>query len=73
MLTDVVLAGGMNGHELAQEAARRTPVIKVLYMSGYTDDAIMHRGRLDANAELLQKPFRNADLARALRRVLDRP
>ncbi len=43
----------------------------MLYMSGYTEDAILHHGRLDANAKLLQKPFRKADLARAVRKVLD--
>jgi hypothetical protein len=42
-------------------------------MSGYTEDAIVHHGRLAADAELLQKPFRRADLARAVRRALDRP
>jgi len=58
---------------LATEVERRTPGIKVLYMSGYTEDAIMHHGRLDADAELLQKPFRRADLAQAVRKVLDGP
>ncbi len=66
-----MLAGGMNGRELAAEAEQCAPGIPVLYMSGYTEDAIMHHGRLDAGAELLQKPFRRADLARALRKVLD--
>ena len=73
LLTDVVLPGGMNGRELATEIERRAPGIPVLYMSGYTEDAIMHHGRLDADAELLQKPFRRADLARAVRKVLDDP
>ncbi len=58
---------------MATEVERRTPGIKVLYMSGYTEDAIMHHGRLDADAELLQKPFRRADLAQAVRKVLDGP
>ena len=71
LLTDVVLPGGMNGRELAAEVERRAPGIRVLYMSGYTENAIMHHGRLDADAELLQKPFRRADLARAVRKVLD--
>ena len=71
LLTDVMLAGGMNGRELATEAERRAPGIPVLYMSGYTEDAIVHHGRLDADAELLPKPFRRADLARAVRKVLD--
>ncbi len=44
-----------------------------IFMSGYTEDAIMHHGRLDADAELLQKPFRRADLARTVRKVLDGP
>ncbi len=73
LLTDVVLPGGMNGRELAPEVERRAPGISVLYMSGYTEDAIAHHGRLEADAELLQKPFRRADLARAVRRVLDNP
>ncbi len=73
LLTDVVMPGGMNGRELAEAASLRAPGIKVLYMSGYTEDAIMHHGRLDADAELLQKPFRKADLARAVRKVLDGP
>ena len=47
------------------------PALKVLYMSGYTDDAVLHHGELDENARLLQKPFRKADLARAVREVLD--
>jgi CheY-like chemotaxis protein len=73
LLTDVVLPGGMNGRELATEAERRAPGLQVLFMSGYTEDAIVHHGRLDADAELLQKPFRRADLARAVRSVLDGP
>ncbi len=73
LLTDVMLAGGMNGRELAAEAEQCAPGLPVLYMSGYTADAIMHHGRLDADAELLQKPFRRADLAQAVRKVLDGP
>ncbi len=71
LLTDVVMPGGMNGCELAVEVERRIPGIKVLYISGYPEDAIIHNGRLDADAELLQKPFRRADLAQAARRALD--
>ncbi len=73
LLTDIVLPGGMNGRELAAEVGRRAPGIPVLYMSGYTENAIAHHGRLDGDAELLQKPFRRADLARAVRKVLDGP
>ncbi len=71
LLTDVMLPGGMNGRVLATEVVRRHPEIKVLYMSGYTENAIAHHGRLDSDAELLQKPFRRTDLARAVRKVLD--
>ena len=73
LLTDLVLTGGMNGRQLAAEAKRRDSDIKVLYMSGYTEDAILHHGRLDAQAELLAKPFSSADLAQAVRKVLDDP
>ncbi len=73
LLTDVVMPGGMNGRELAVQVARRAPGIQVPYMSGYTENAILHHGRLDADAKLLQKPFRRADLARAVREVLDGP
>ena len=70
LLTDVVLSGGMNGRQLAERAASRSPDLKILYMSGYTENAIVHHGRLDSGVELLQKPFRRADLARAVRKVL---
>ncbi len=53
------------------EIERSAPGTKALYMSGYTENAIAHHGRLDADAALLQKSFRRADLARAVRRVLD--
>ncbi len=66
LLSDVVLAGGMSGVEVAREAKRRQPGIKVLFMSGYTENAVIHHGKLDAGVVLLQKPFRRADLARKL-------
>ena len=71
LLTDVVLPGGMSGSELAREAARLVPGLKVLYMSGYTENAVVHQGRLDEGVKLLQKPFRKADLARRVRDALD--
>jgi signal transduction histidine kinase len=61
----------MTGRDLADAAHRGQPALKVLYMSGYTSNAIVHDGRLDADARLLQKPFRKEDLARKLRAVLD--
>ncbi len=71
LFTDVVLPGGMSGAELAPEARRRRPRLKVLYTSGYTENAVIHQGRLDDGVELLEKPYRKAQLARKLRQVLD--
>ncbi len=60
----------MNGRQLADEVARRRPGVKVLFTSGYTEDAIVHHGRLDPGVLLLTKPYRNAELAVMLRRAL---
>ncbi|MGE0715408.1 MAG: PAS domain-containing protein [Alphaproteobacteria bacterium] len=70
LLTDVVLPGGMNGREVAEAVAARQPGIRVLYTSGYTEDAMLHHGRVEPGVHLLQKPFRRADLARMVRQVL---
>ena len=71
LLTDVVMPH-MNGRALADAVRRFRLDVKVLYMSGYTDDAIAHHGVLDPGAALLQKPFSPAALARKVREVLDR-
>ena len=71
MLVDVVLAGGLNGREVAEAARAMQPDIKVLFMSGYTENAIVHHGRLDAGVNLLGKPFRRAEIARKVRAMLD--
>jgi PAS domain S-box-containing protein len=71
LLTDVVLSGSMNGPRLAQAVDGLRPGIKVLYMSGYTENAILHHGRLDPGVQLLQKPFRKRDLAAKVRAILD--
>ena len=71
LFTDVVLPGGMNGRQLADEARRRRPELKVLYATGYTRNAIIHQGRLDAEVELLTKPFTAEALARKVRQILD--
>lgn len=71
LLTDVVLAGGISGKEVAAVAAQLRPGLKVLYMSGYTENAIVHHGRLDHGVHLLSKPFRIDELGRKLREVLD--
>lgn len=70
LLSDVILAGDMTGKQLAEEAVRRRPGLKVLYMSGYTENSIVHHGRLDPGVLLLSKPFRATDLARMVRRVM---
>jgi PAS domain S-box-containing protein len=70
LVTDVVMPR-MNGSELARELSRTLPDLKVLYMSGYIDDTIGHRGVLDAGTHFLPKPFSAADLTRKVREVLD--
>jgi PAS domain S-box-containing protein len=71
LFTDVGLPGGMNGRQLADEARRRRPDLKVLFTSGYARNAIVHHGRLDPGVELLGKPFTFASLAAKIRRFLD--
>lgn len=71
LFTDVVLQGGMNGRELADEIQERYKDIKVLFTSGYTDNAIVHHGRLDAGTQLLVKPYSRISLALRIRDVLE--
>jgi PAS domain S-box-containing protein len=71
LFTDVVLPGGLNGRQLADKAKAMVPGLKVLYTSGYSEDALMHQGRLDPGVQLLSKPYRKAELARKIRQVLD--
>lgn len=71
LLTDVVMPGGMNGRQLADAALATRPDLKVLFTSGYTENAIVHHGRLDRGVQLLSKPYRRQDLAAKLRKVLD--
>ena len=70
LFTDVIMSGAMNGRQLADEMAKRRPGIKVLFTSGYTENAIVHHGRLDPGVLLLAKPYRNAELASMVRRAL---
>jgi CheY-like chemotaxis protein len=70
LFTDVILPGGMTGRELADEVVRRRPGTKVLYTSGYTDNAIVHHGRLDQGVLLLTKPYRKGQLAQMVREAL---
>ncbi len=70
LFTDVIMPGGMNGRQLADEVRKRRPGIKVLYTSGYTENAIVHHGRLDEGVLLLAKPYRKAQLASMLQQAL---
>jgi PAS domain S-box-containing protein len=70
LFTDVGLPNGVNGRQLADEAQRRRPALKVLFTTGYARNAIVHHGRLDAGVELIGKPFTEADLVQRVRRVL---
>jgi two-component system cell cycle sensor histidine kinase/response regulator CckA len=70
LLTDVIMPG-MNGPEVAQRLARMRPEMRVLYMSGYSDDALIRRGVVPQSAAFLQKPFMPDALAHKVRVVLD--
>jgi PAS domain S-box-containing protein len=70
LLTDVIMPG-MNGRELAQRISEIRPNVKILYMSGYTENVIGHNGTLEAGVRLLQKPFNLRDLKSKVREVLD--
>jgi PAS domain S-box-containing protein len=70
LFTDVIMPGGMNGRELADAVLERRPGVKVLYTSGYSDNVIVHNGRLDPGVALLRKPYRKSQLAQKIRDVL---
>ena len=71
LFTDVILPGGMNGRQIADAAQDIRPGLKVLYTSGYSENAIVHHGRLDRGVELLTKPYRRSALAASIRKVLE--
>lgn len=71
LLTDVMLPGGLNGAELAREARRRRPDLKILFMSGYADTAIDAEELERLGATMLAKPFRVRDLQERLKQVLE--
>jgi PAS domain S-box-containing protein len=70
LFTDVIMPGAMNGRQLADEIARRRPGLKVLFTSGYTENAIIHHGRLDTGVLLLAKPYRKSEMAAMIRTAL---
>jgi CheY-like chemotaxis protein len=71
LFTDVMMPGLMNGRQLAEEAAKRRSPLGVLFTSGYTENAMMHQGRLEPGVHLLAKPYRRSELARMIRVALD--
>ncbi len=72
LLTDVVMKG-MNGRELADRAKELRPSLRIMFMTGYSRNAVVHHGRIDKGVDLLQKPITQADLASRVREMLDRP
>jgi signal transduction histidine kinase/CheY-like chemotaxis protein len=72
LLTDIVMPG-MNGRQLADALHDRQPSLKVLFMTGYSRNAIVHQGRLDPGVSLLQKPLTQVMLATKIRDILDKP
>ncbi|MGW1418937.1 PAS domain S-box protein [Bradyrhizobium manausense] len=70
LFTDVIMPGKMNGRQLADEVLKTRPDLRVVYTSGYTENAIIHHGRLDSGVLLLAKPYRKSDLARIIRKAL---
>ncbi len=72
LLTDIVMPG-INGRQLADELRNRQPDLKVLFITGYSRNAIVHQGRLDAGVSMLQKPLTQSILAAKIRDILDKP
>ena len=70
LFTDVIMPGTMNGRQLANELQKTRPGLKVVFTSGYTENAIIHHGRLDSGVLLLAKPYRKSDLAAMIRKAL---
>ena len=71
LFTDIVMPGAMNGRQLADEAVRRRPGLKLLFTTGYTRNAIVHHGRLDPGVHLIGKPFSITELGAKVRALLD--
>jgi len=70
LFTDVIMPGAMNGRQLADALKKKKPGLKVLFTSGYTENAIIHHGRLDPGVLLLAKPYRKSEMALMIRKAL---
>jgi PAS domain S-box-containing protein len=73
LLSDVILAGGETGPEVAEAARRLRPDLKIMFASGYTEDALERNGHLDPDVALLRKPFTKSALSTKVKEALDRP
>jgi CheY-like chemotaxis protein len=71
LFSDVMMPGGMNGHELMREAKRRYPALEVLLTSGYASRSILNLPVSENPPEIINKPFRMRELAQKLRQILD--
>jgi PAS domain S-box-containing protein len=71
VITDVIMSGGVSGTEMAAQVRKLYPQIKLLFISGYSDEALLHHGVFDFGVAFLQKPFKMADLVQQLRKILD--
>ncbi len=71
LFTDVVMPGGMNGRQVAAEARRVRPNLKVLFTSGYCEEALLQAGKIEANAALVVKPYRMNDLTRKMHALME--
>lgn len=73
LLTDIVMPGKLNGHDLAAEASKTRPDLRILFTSGYSEDTLLKEGRIPPNVQLLSKPYRRRELAAKVRELLDAP
>ena len=71
LFSDVVMPGGMNGYELAEQASKNKPELKILLTSGFTSKTIAQNGQVRFSVQMLSKPYRKTDLAQHIRQILD--
>jgi len=71
LFTDVVMPGGLTGRQIADAAKKQRPQLKMLFTSGYTENSIVHQGKLDPGVHFLSKPYKRRELAAAVRTALD--